>query len=507
MKSIRRIRWVILGLILSFCFNLLLISIVRSDESETRKTCDIEVISSETITNLSAFQILDRGDKCFLQGNLEAARKLYGEVKKPFQKTDNFAEIKAETYEAEELSPGGKKHWQRYQKYREQSSQTSGMFISLFLLNDTDPNFIPGYLKLVELYKEYPEWCEYEGRVKTCQNRTKNALEVLEKASNLYPNNGDLVTARIEEAVKHKKYLDASIAARQFAIFNPDYPGIEKFSEMADKYFDRYQSAKEGELALQTALSCSADILTGNWSENFSGCGFALTLIKGESAIGTMLAEQYKQKLSIVEDEEVSKYVRGLAEPLIPLLGRDDFEYEFYVVRDDNLNAFALPGGKIFVNTGAILGTNSQAELAGLLGHEISHSVLSHGFSRMATGNFLNSLGRVVPVENIFSLLLNKYSRSQEREADILGTRVLANAGYAADGLRNFMATITKLEESNKTTTGSAFQAWESTHPASSERVRYLERLIENNGYNRYALEGVEKHREIQNRIQGHSKV
>ena len=506
MKPIRSIRWVILGVVLSFCLNLLVISTAKSsDGSDSKKECDIASISAK-ITSLSAFQILDRGDKCLLEGDRKAARKLYSTVKKPFQETDDFAEIKAETYEAEELSPGGKKHWQRYQKYQEKSSQTSGIFISLFLLTDTDPNFIPGYLKLVEAYKKYPEWCEYEARVKTCKNRPKNALQVLEKASNLYPNNGDLVTAKINEQVKNKKYLDASIAARQFAIFNPDYPGIEKFSKMADKYFDRYQSAKEAELALQTALSCSGDILTGNRLQEFSGCGFALMLIKGESAVGKLLAEQYKQKLPILADEEVSKYVRGLAEPLIPLLGRDDFEYEFYVVQDDSLNASAFPGGKIFVNTGAILKTNSQAELAGLLGHEIAHSVLSHGFSRMATGNFLNSLGKVVPAGNIWNFLLKKYSRSQEREADILGTRVLADAGYAADGLRNLMVTMTKLEQSNQTT-GSTFKSWERTHPVSSERVRYLERLIQNNGYNRYALEGVAKHREIQNRILGHSRV
>jgi len=60
--------------------------------------------------------------------------------------------------------------------------------------------------------------------------------------------------------------------------------------------------------------------------------------------------------------------------------GRNDFEYEFYVVLDDDLNAFALPGGKVFVNAGAITHTKSEAELAGLLAHELSHAVLSHGF-------------------------------------------------------------------------------------------------------------------------------
>jgi predicted Zn-dependent protease len=71
---------------------------------------------------------------------------------------------------------------------------------------------------------------------------------------------------------------------------------------------------------------------------------------------------------------------------------------------------------------------------------------------------------------------------------------VLSASGYAADGLRNFMATLNKKDEDRVTTLTS-------THPAPVERVRYLENLIEKNGYNRYAYEGVKKHQEIQNRI------
>lgn len=117
---------------------------------------------------------------------------------------------------------------------------------------------------------------------------------------------------------------------------------------------------------------------------------------------------------------------------MTPYMGRD-FEYEYYVVKDPNINAFALPGGKIVVNTGAIMAADSEAEIAGLLGHEIAHAVLSHGFLKVARANFLNSSGQLlgsvqelqqgVPFITRMSALVNlAYSREAETQSDILGT-------------------------------------------------------------------------------------
>ncbi|NER37660.1 MAG: M48 family metalloprotease [Oscillatoria sp. SIO1A7] len=88
-----------------------------------------------------------------------------------------------------------------------------------------------------------------------------------------------------------------------------------------------------------------------------------------------------------------------------------------------------------------------------------------------------------------------RYSRQHERQSDILGTRVLSGANYAADGVRNLMMTLDDLYGDK------APPRWLSTHPPSSDRVEYLEDLIETAGYNRYAYEGVTKHAQIQNRV------
>jgi len=171
-------------------------------------------------------------------------------------------------------------------------------------------------------------------------------------------------------------------------------------------------------------------------------------------------------------------------------------DYEFHVIVDEDLNAFALPGGKVFVNAGAILKTNSEAELAGLLAHELSHAVLSHGFQLVTRGNLTASLTRYLPFGGTLAdVLVMGYSRDMERQADILGTRILAASGYAADGMRNLMATMEKENRPRP------IANWLSTHPQTSDRVKYLETQIIRNGYNRYAFEGVERHHQIQEKV------
>ncbi len=162
------------------------------------------------------------------------------------------------------------------------------------------------------------------------------------------------------------------------------------------------------------------------------------------------------------------------------------------MIPEESLNAFALPGGKIFVHAGAIAKTNSEAELAGLLGHELSHVLLSHGFQLVTQGNLIGNLTQYLPfggtIGQLFSLT---YSREMERQADTLGTRLIVSSGYAADGVYNLMNTLKEQQKYSP-------PSWLSSHPGSKERVEYLQELITTNNYNRYAYEGVAQHLEMQ---------
>ena len=104
----------------------------------------------------------------------------------------------------------------------------------------------------------------------------------------------------------------------------------------------------------------------------------------------------------------------------------------------------------------------------------------------MSEGNLTNSVVQYIPYAGgtVSNLIVLNYSRKMERQADVLGTQILASAGYAADGLRNLMVTLNEGKEDL------GVLAWLSTHPETQERVHYLEELIVNNGYNRYAYEG-----------------
>jgi predicted Zn-dependent protease len=134
--------------------------------------------------------------------------------------------------------------------------------------------------------------------------------------------------------------------------------------------------------------------------------------------------------------------------------------------------------------------------LAGLLAHELSHAVLSHGFQLATQGNLTANVTQFVPYGGILGdLLILNYSRDMERQADVMGTRILASSGYPADGMRNLMVTLDKQERDRP------LFSWLSDHPGTKERISNLETLIERNGYNRYTYEGVARHLEIQKRV------
>ena len=121
-------------------------------------------------------------------------------------------------------------------------------------------------------------------------------------------------------------------------------------------------------------------------------------------------------------------------------------------------------------------------------------AVLSHGYQRLATDGLLSIVNQAVPFGNLIGLVSLESNRDREKQADILGMRAVAGYGYAADGLQDFFGVLN--EQSN-----SAQPEYLSTHPATPNRISYLEALIQQNGYNRYAFEGVEKHARIQQRV------
>jgi hypothetical protein len=187
----------------------------------------------------------------------------------------------------------------------------------------------------------------------------------------------------------------------------------------------------------------------------------------------------------------MNEYVTSVGQKLADLMGRSEFEYEFFIIDSPEPNAFALPGGKIFINKGLLKLLGTEAELAGVLAHELAHTVLSHGFQDMASAAIRETV-EVIPFvgKGINELETLTYNRRQEQEADQLATRIIATAGYAADGLHTVTTLFERMDSSSAPT-------WLRTHPAPEKRVGYLEELIVKNGYNRYAYEGVASYQKV----------
>ena len=460
----------------------------NNEKTEETASNDVECPTPEEIAR---YQRFGKADRLYLSGEKVAAKKIYRELKEPWDTENIVNNLKQPIYEPEHLSPGGKVYWRTYQQGKKQQLE-SKILTPLELLVTKDPDFIPGHVAYTEEL--------------IAREREAEAYEVMERAIGLYPNDVELLKAKIATDVAGERWLEASISARQFALFNPDLPEAAEFTDLADRYLQEYQDKVEDELtwnAIGNAITGAAGFaLTGNIFGPISAIDTTVMLLQGEAKLGDRFARRVRKQLPMVEDDEVVNYVRQIGDKIAAVAGRDEFEYEFFVIMDDSLNAFALPGGKIFVNAGAIMNTDSEAELAGLLAHEVAHSVLSHGFQLATRGNLTSNVTQYIPYvgSTAGSLLVMNYSRDMERQADVFGTRILVAADYAADGVRNLMAKLNEINEDNEEYEEPP--AWLSTHPNTGNRVGYIEELVVSNNLNRYAYEGVMEHQKIKAKVQ-----
>ena len=454
------------------------------DNSETANTEEAEAepeIECPTVEEVERYQQFMRADNLYKAGDKVAAAEIYRELKESW--TVEAEELEPAIYELEQLSPGGKVYWRNYQQGKEQNL-SSKVFTPLKLIVAKDPNFIPGHIAYAQEL--------------TALEKTDEAHEVMERAIGLYPLETPLLKAKIEFDVAAERWLEASIAARQFALFNPEHPEAEEFKAQADSYLQAYQDQIKEELtwnAIGNAITGAAGFaLTGNLYGPISAVETTMMLLQGEAKLGDRFARRAAKQLPLVEDEAIVSYVQRIGDEIAAVAGRDEFEYEFYVIMDDNLNAFALPGGKVFVNLGVLMNTDSEAELAGLLAHEVAHSVLSHGFQLVTRGSLTANVAQYIPYvgSTASNLIVMNYSRDMERQADVFGTRILVAAGYSADGVKNLMEQLGHIHEEDEDYYHPP--VWLSTHPLIDQRVDYIKELIVSSKLNRYAYEGVAEH-------------
>jgi predicted Zn-dependent protease len=203
-------------------------------------------------------------------------------------------------------------------------------------------------------------------------------------------------------------------------------------------------------------------------------------------AIGRSVLHQLRTAGSVLEDPEVADYIMTLGTRIASYAHEGTLRFEFFVVNDDVINAFALPGGYVGINTGLITATRSESELAGVLAHEIAHVTQKHIARRIsATGKtsilataavlaaiMLGAGGDVVPaaIMSAQGLAMQEqinYTRANEYEADRVGLHFLAQAGFDPMGMPSFFETLSR----DSGSPGSRAPEFLQTHPLSSARI------------------------------------
>jgi hypothetical protein len=204
--------------------------------------------------------------------------------------------------------------------------------------------------------------------------------------------------------------------------------------------------------------------------------------------IGREAAQQVEKEMPVMHDDQVNSYLEGigrrLAENIPAEFRHSEFRYSFTGVNLKEINAFALPGGPMFINRGMVEKAHNEGEVAGVMAHELSHVALRHGTAQQtkatpfAIGQIAGQIagaiiggrtGSVIAQGSQFGIgtYFMKFSREYEKQADILGSHIMANAGYDPRDMANVFQTIEK-------ESGPGGPQWMSDHPNPGNRYEYI---------------------------------
>ena len=216
-----------------------------------------------------------------------------------------------------------------------------------------------------------------------------------------------------------------------------------------------------------------------------SGCAIST---QQEVQMGTDYAQQINSQLPIVRDPEVQRYINVLGDSIAKLADSRSLDWQFFVVNANEVNAFAVPGGYIYVNRGLIERTQRLDQLAGVLGHEIGHVTRRHSVQQMekAQGanvgvtlacvltSVCNSQAAAAAINVGGSALFAKFSRDDEAEADVEGVKNVVRAGIDPRGIPEMFQIL--LDERSRSP--SSVSSWFATHPLEEDRIQATQAQI-----------------------------
>jgi len=209
--------------------------------------------------------------------------------------------------------------------------------------------------------------------------------------------------------------------------------------------------------------------------------------VQDDIKLGNQAAQQVERQFPLINDAAAQRYVESVGQRLVAAIPQEfqepAFKFRFKIVNARDINAFALPGGPMFVNRGMIEAAKNEGEMAGVMAHEMSHVVLRHSTAQQTKANnpwnqilaggaiigggLLGGQAGAQAGQIVAAGYFLKFSREYEKQADLLGARIMAAAGYDPRDLANMFQTI---EQQG----GSRAPQWLSDHPNPGNRYQYI---------------------------------
>ncbi|HEX9939149.1 MAG TPA: M48 family metallopeptidase [Longimicrobium sp.] len=240
-------------------------------------------------------------------------------------------------------------------------------------------------------------------------------------------------------------------------------------------------------LALRSLRAGAAAVALGT-TATVGGCAPAMTT-QQEVQAGADYARQINAQLPILRDQYTNQYINQLGRQIAAQADQRGIPYTFYVVNSDVVNAFAIPGGHIYINRGIIERADNVAQVAGVLAHEVAHVAERHGIQQAQRAQNANTMLGV-----LYGVLLRRnpggveqaavqvggtavfagYSREAERDADRAAVAYLMRSGYSPNGLPQFFAKMQAEQQRNP----SKVEQWFATHPGTNERIQVTQSMI-----------------------------
>jgi predicted Zn-dependent protease len=208
-----------------------------------------------------------------------------------------------------------------------------------------------------------------------------------------------------------------------------------------------------------------------------------------ELQMGYQSAQQILQKESLSSDRKINALVQRVGKKIAAAANQPDYKWQFFVIEKDVLNAFCLPGGKVFVYTGLFKAVENEDQLAVVMGHEVAHAIARHGAERMSMIQ-LGRMGKEIASKTIgggqYSQIINQaygvsetygmvlpFSRKFEYESDEIGLYLMTKAGYNPNEAVRFWDNMRKLKQNSANP-----PEFLSTHPADTNRINRIKALI-----------------------------